>query len=172
MQVAVAGVPERPDPDVVLGGDPLDRAEHVRDPRARHADVLHPDVAEPLQRVVGRAPGLAQPVGLLGVGGTDDVGRAGGAAGGLGPLELVDGGDARACPIRSSASRPRPVEPEVVHVVDGRDREPVEQLEGDRREPGGGDPGDRVAGRVEGREEGQHRQARRRAPVAAGASPR
>ena len=113
--------------------DPLDLAEHVRDPRPRHADVLHPDVAEPFERVVGGAPGLAQPVGLLGVGGADDIGRAGDAAGRLGPLELVDGGRARHVGLDHQHRRRVPVEAEVVHVVDGRDREPVEQLERDRR---------------------------------------
>ncbi len=49
-----------------------------------------------------------------------------------------------------------------MHVVDGGDREPIEQLEGDRREPGRGDPGHRIAGAVEGREEGEHRRSRRR----------
>ena len=43
-----------------------------------------------------------------------------------------------------------------------RDREPVEQLEGDRRQAGRRDPGDRVARALERREEGEHRRARRR----------
>ena len=82
---------------------------------------------------MGGAPCLAQPVGLLGVGGADDVGRAGDPAGGLGPFELVDGGGARHVGLDHQHRRRVPVEPEVVHVVDRGDREPVEQLEGDRR---------------------------------------
>ena len=107
MEVAVAGVPERPDPDVVPRGDRLDRAEHVRDPRAGHADVLHLHVADLLERPVRGPPGLPQQVGLgrvcertVVVAPTPDADR-------LGAGELVVGRDAPAGPTRSSASPPR-----------------------------------------------------------------
>ena len=87
----------------------------------------------PLQRVVRGAAGLAQPVGLLGVGGADDVGRAGAAAGGLGPLQLVGRGGTGHVRFDHEHRRRGPVETEVVHVVDRGDREPVHQLERDRR---------------------------------------
>ena len=96
---------------------PMRTSWRPRSPRSRgacpgsaargHADVLHVDVAQPLQRPVGRAPGLAQPVGLL-------------ARRGPGPCELAPAArqtSARRAPsrrarrrragrTRSSASRP------------------------------------------------------------------
>ncbi len=106
--------------------------------------------------------GLAQPVGFLGVGGAYDVRRTGQPAGGLGPLQLIERGSAGQIGLDHQHRGRGPVEAEVVHVVDGRDREPVHQLERDGREAGGRDARDPVACAVEGREEGQHGRARRR----------
>ena len=116
----------------MAGRDPLDLAKHVRHARTRHADVLHPHLAEAFERVVRGAAGLAKPVGLLRVRRADDVRRAGDAAGGLRAFELVGGGDAGQVGFDHQHRRGGPVETEVVHVVDGGDRELVEELEGDR----------------------------------------
>ena len=150
VQVAVAGVPERPDPDVVLRGDALDLAEHVGHARSGHADVLHPDVAQPLQGVVSGPPRLAQPIGLLRIGRPDHVRRARHPAGGLGALELVGRRDAGHVRLDHEHRGRGPIEAQVVHVVDRGDGEPVQQLEGHRRQPRRGDPGDRLARRSRG----------------------
>ena len=111
---------------------------------------------------MGGSPGLAQPVGFLGVGGADHVGRAGGPAGGLGPCQLVRRGGPGHVRLDHQHRGGGPVEPELVHVVDRGDREPIEQLEGDRREAGGGDRGYRIPRPVEGREEREHGRPGRR----------
>ena len=76
-------------------------------------------VAEALERVMRRPARLAQPVGLLRVGGPDDSVAPGGSAGRLGPLQLVGGGRPRQVGLDHQHRRGVAVEAEVVHVVDG-----------------------------------------------------
>ena len=66
----------------------LDRPEQVRHAAARHADVLHPDRALPLEGAEREAASLAEPVGLGRVRGPHRRRRAGRLAGGDRGVEL------------------------------------------------------------------------------------
>jgi subtilisin family serine protease len=59
VQVAVAGMTEHSYAQAQPGRDLLDGGQHLRDPAARHADVVHPCHAGPFQRRVGGASRLA-----------------------------------------------------------------------------------------------------------------
>jgi len=56
------------------------------------------------------------------------------------PFELMPLPRLQACPIDHEHGGSRPIEAELVHVVDGADREPVQELQRDWRKPRGGDP--------------------------------
>ena len=163
VEVAVAGVPERPDPDVVLGGDPLDRAEHVRHARAaaRRRPPSGRRRAARARNARSAAPGAAsRPPGRRRPGRRRSRRRRGRrprparARRSAATPGMSDSTISIAAAVRS---RPR-----LCMSSTARDREPVEQLERDRRQPGGGDPGDGLPRAVERREEGEHRRARRR----------
>ncbi len=142
---------------VVGRGDALDRAQEIRDLRAWRADVLHARHAEALERAEGHAPDLAQPVRFHRIGGTDDAGGARIGAAGLGAGQLVIGCDAGPVGLHEQEPGGRPVQAEAVPVVDGRDRDPVHELERAWFQPGAGHRGHGVAGSVERREESEHR---------------
>ena len=92
MQVAVPGMPERAAANVVRCGHALDRREELRDAGARHADVLHPRHAQPLEGTECHPADLAQPVGLRRVGRLDHLGGAGIGAGRGGARQLIGRG--------------------------------------------------------------------------------
>ena len=66
VQVAVAGMRDRRDHDVVRGGRVADPREHLGHGTPRHADVLGQHRAEPLERRVREPPREEQPLDLVG----------------------------------------------------------------------------------------------------------
>ena len=101
---------------------------------ARHADVLHLHRRRAARARSARARrAWRSQSASCGVGGADDVGRAGRLAGGLGARRARRPRRRRAGPTRSSASPPPSrSSPRWFMSSTARDREPVEQLEGDR----------------------------------------
>ena len=163
VQVAVPGVAERAAPNVVRGGDALDRAPGAPG-RGREARRRPPSAPRPAARgrgtpsggpgaasrpPPGRSPGppRSAPASVQAVGGSRQlIGR-----GRPGPVRLDEqerGGG--------------PIQPEVVPLVDGGDRHRVHQLERARLDARGGHAGDGLRRPRRCREEREHRLLRRR----------
>ena len=157
VEVAVAGVPERAAADVVRGRDPLNGRQQLGQPGARRADVLHPRLAQPLHGAEREAAHLAEPIGLHGLGGTRDRGRASIGAAALRDRQLAIGRGAGAIRLDEQQRGGRAVQPEGVPVVDGGDRHPVHELQRARLDAGAGHGSHRPAGGGDGREEGERR---------------
>ena len=129
VEVAVARVPERPDADPVAHRDRLDRNEHLGDPAARHADVLHPRHALVLQRAEReRRPCRSQSASCASCARITVVAPAASHTGTAASSSATAAAPGRSDSTSSiaAASRSRP---EAVDVVDGADRELVHELE-------------------------------------------
>ena len=153
VQVAVAGVGDVGDQDVVAAADLVDPAEHLRDLDDRDADVLGEHRSEPLDGRVGEAAGGEQRVGLLLVAGHRAERRAGGVEA---RLHLLGERVALGAGVVDAGQEDHGgvgLEAEVLPVVDRLEAVPVEQLEGGRDDAGPGDGDDGVAGGDGGREE-------------------
>ena len=157
VQIAVAGMPERPDADVVAGTDLLDHHEHVGHLRARDPDVLHLHGPDALERLIREPARLPEHVRFERIVRPNEQRRSRGLAHGNRAIELRVrrlGGEVRF----DQEHRGRvAIEAQVMHVVDGRDRELVEQLERDRLQAARGHARHRPAGGFERREERQQR---------------
>ena len=163
VEVAVADVAERRDPEAVLAADPLDLGQQLRHPAAGHADILHPGDAEALHRVEGEPAGLAEPVGL----GRARRRRSSSSRRHPGrpprPARAPASRRRRAGPIRSSASRRRPGR----GPGGGRRRRPGSSSGRSARgctarRPAAASAETASPAAIEAREEGQQRRLRRR----------
>ena len=135
VQVAVAGVGDGRDLHAVLGRDLVDRLQHRRHLRPRHADVLGEDRTEAFQCGVGQLARREQRLrlGRIGAGlGPDRAGRGEGAGDRcrLGVARGAGGVD-----LREQQRLEGRVEAEVLPVLDGLQAVLVEQLEDGRHQP-------------------------------------
>ena len=138
VEVAVAGVRDVGDEDVVPLTDGLDPGEHLGHAAHGDADVLGEHGTEPLEGGVGEAAGGEHRVGLGVVLGAGGPGRTGGLEAREDGLGLGDARGTRSVDPGEEDGLAVGLDPEVLPVVDGREAVAVEQLEGRGHLPGAG----------------------------------